>query len=63
MKSADNEGVVQNRLQVHLIHVFLVAPLGACHVAQPLANQYQRGVPSGKRHPHAGVRIEVSLMT
>ena len=29
MKSAGNEGGVQRRLQVHHVHVFLVAPLGA----------------------------------
>ena len=29
MKSAGNEGVIQSRLQVLHVHVFLVAPLGA----------------------------------
>ena len=33
LKSAGNEGVVQSRLQVLHVHVFLVAPLGARHVA------------------------------
>ena len=30
MKSAGNRGVVQSRLQVLHVHVFLVAPLGTC---------------------------------
>ena len=33
LKSAGNRGVVQSRLQVLHVHVFLVAPLGTCHVA------------------------------
>ena len=37
MKSAGNRGVVHDRLQVLHVHVFLIAPLGARHVAQPRA--------------------------
>ena len=44
MKSAGNRGVVQSRLQVLHVHVFLVAPLGYCHMAQPRADQHQGGV-------------------
>ena len=33
MKSADNRGVVQSRLQMLHIHVFLAAPLGTRHKA------------------------------
>ena len=33
LKSAGNRGIVHGRLQVLHVHVFLVAPLGACHVA------------------------------
>ncbi len=40
MKSAGNRGVVQSRLQVLHVHVFLVAPLGARHVAEPGADQH-----------------------
>ena len=32
LKSAGNRGVVQSRLQVLHVHVFLVAPLGARHM-------------------------------
>ena len=34
LKSAGNRGVVQSRLQVLHVHVFLVAPLGTCHMAK-----------------------------
>ena len=51
MKSAGNRGVVQSRLQVLHVHVFLVAPLGACHVAQPRADQHQGGI-SVRERPH-----------
>ena len=33
LKSAGNRGVVQSRLQMLHVHVLLVAPLGAHHVA------------------------------
>ena len=44
MKSAGNRGVVQSRLQVLHVHVFLAAPLGARHVAKSGADQHQGGV-------------------
>ena len=39
LKSAGNRGVVQSCLQVLHVHVFLVAPLGARHMAQPRADR------------------------
>ena len=42
MTSAGNEGVVQSRLQVLHIHIFLAAPLDARHVAQPCADQHHQ---------------------
>ena len=44
MKSTGNRGVVQSRLQVLHIHVFLAAPLGTRHVAKSGADQHQGGV-------------------
>ena len=44
MKSAGNRGVIQSRLQVLHVHVFLVAPLGARHMAEPGADQHQSRV-------------------
>ena len=44
MKSAGNGDVVQSRLQVLHVHVFLVAPLGARHMAEPGTDQHQSRV-------------------
>ena len=41
MKSAGNRGVVQSRLQVLRVHVFLIAPLGAGHMAQQIDQKQQ----------------------
>ena len=54
MKSAGNRGVVQSRLQVLHVHVFLVAPLGARHVAKSGADQHQGRVAVRERPHHAG---------
>ena len=54
MKSAGNEGVIHDRLQVLHVHVFLAAPLGARHVAQPRADQHQGGVAVRESPYHAG---------
>ena len=51
MKSAGNRGVVHDRLQVLHVHVFLVAPLDTCHMAQPGADQHQGGI-SIRERPH-----------
>ena len=52
MKSAGNRGVFQSLLQMLHVHVFLVAPLGASHVAQTGADQHQGGVPVRERPHH-----------
>ena len=44
MTSAGNRDVIQSRLQVLHVHVFLAAPLGARHVAKSGADQHQGGV-------------------
>ena len=62
MKSAGNEGVVHDRLQVLHVHVFLAAPLvGARHMAQPRADQHQGGVAIGKRPHHAGSAADLTV--
>ena len=61
MKSAGNRGVVHDRLQVLHVHVFLVAPLGARHVAQPRADQHQGGVPVRERPHHAGSAADLTV--
>ena len=61
MKSAGNGGVVQSRLQVLHVHVFLVAPLGACHMAQPRADQHQSRVAIGKCPHHASAAADLTV--
>ena len=61
LKSAGNGGVVQSRLQVLHVHVFLVAPLGTRHVAQSGADQHQGGIPIRERahHPRPAADLPV----
>ena len=61
MKSAGNRGVVQSRLQVLHVHVFLVVPLGARHMAQPRADQHQGGVAVRERPHHAGPAADLPV--
>ena len=61
MKSAGNRGVVQSRLQVLHVHVFLVAPLGTCHMAQPRADQHQGGTSVRERPHHAGSAADLTV--
>ena len=61
MKSAGNRGVVHDRLQVLHVHVFLVAPLGARHVAEPGADQHQGGVAVRERPHHAGSAADLTV--
>ena len=61
MKSAGNRGVVQSLLQVLHVHVFLVAPLGARHMAQPRTDQHQGGVAIGKCAHHAGSAADLTV--
>ena len=61
MKSAGNEGVVLSRLQVLHVHVFLAAPLGARHMAQPGADQHQGGVAIGECPHHTGAPADLTV--
>ena len=61
MKSAGNRGVVQSRLQVLHVHVFLVAPLGARHMAEPGADQHQGGVAVRECPHHAGSAADLTV--
>ena len=61
LKSAGNRGVVHSRLQVLHVHVFLVAPLGTCHMAQPRADQHQGGVAVRERPHHAGSAADLTV--
>ena len=44
MKSASNGGVLKGSLQMLHVHVLLVAPLSAGHMAQPGTDQHEGGV-------------------
>ena len=61
MKSAGNRGVVQSRLQVLHVHVFLVAPLGARHMAEPGADQHQGGVAVRERPYHSRPSADLTV--
>ena len=61
LKSAGNRGVAQSRLQVLHVHVFLVAPLGARHVAKPRADQHQGGVAIGECPHHTGASADLTV--
>ena len=54
MTSAGIGGIVHGHLQMLHVHVFLVAPLGARHMAKPRADQHQSGVFVGKCPYHTG---------
>ena len=61
MKSAGNRGVVQSRLQVLHIHVFLVAPLSTSHVAEPGADQHQGGISVRECPHHTGAPANLTV--
>ena len=61
MKSAGNRGVVHDRLQVLHVHVFLVAPLGARHMAEPGADQHQGGVAIRECPHHTGAPADLTV--
>ena len=54
MKSASNKGALKGRLQVLHVHVLLVVPLGASHIAQPGTGQHQGRVSVRERSHHTG---------
>ena len=61
MKSAGNDGVVQRRLQVLHVHIFLVAPQRARYMAKPGADQHQSRVAVRERSHHAGSAADLPV--
>ena len=61
MKSASNRGILNGCLQMLHVHVFLVAPLGARHMAESGADQHQGGVAIGERPHHAGSAADLAV--
>ena len=61
MKSASNGGVLKDRFQVLHIHVLLVTPLGAGHMAQPGTDQHQSRVSVREATYHTGAASELPV--
>ena len=61
MKSAGNRGIAHGRLQRLHVHVFLAAPLGARHMAEPGADQHQGGVAIGECPHHTGAPTDLTV--
>ena len=61
MKSAGNRDVVQIRLQVLHVHVFLVAPLGARHMAESRAVQHQGRISVRECPHHASAAADLTV--
>ena len=64
MKSAGNGGILKGSLQVLHVHVLLVAPLGAGHMAQPGADQHEGrvAVRETSHHPSAAADLPVESL-
>ena len=61
MRSAGNRGVVHDRLQVLHVHVFLAAPPGTRHMAEPGADRHQGGVPVRECPHHTGAPADLTV--
>ena len=61
MESAGDRGVIQRRLQVLHIHVLLVAPLSAGHMAEPGTDQHERGVAVRESAHHSGTAADLPV--
>ena len=59
MKSASNGGVLKCHLQMLHVHVLLVAPLGAGHMAQSGADQHESRVAIRKTAHHTGTAADL----
>ena len=61
MKSASKGGIVKGSLQVLHVHVLLVAPLGASHMAQPGTDQHEGRVAVRKAAYHTSAAADLSV--
>ena len=61
MKSASNRDILNDRLQVLYVHVLLVAPLGASHMAQPGTEQNESGVAIRETAHHTGTATDLPV--
>ena len=61
MKSASDGGVLKSSLQVLHVHVLLVAPLGAGHMAQPGADKHEGRVTIWETAHHTGTAADLPV--
>ena len=61
MKSASNGGIFKGGLQVLHVHVLLVAPLGAGHMAQPGTDQHKGGIAVRETAHHTGTAADLPV--
>ena len=61
MKSVSNGGVLNGSRQVLHVHVLLVAPLGAGHMAQPGTNQHKGRVAVRETAHHTGAAADLPV--
>ena len=61
MKSASKGGILKRSLQVLHIHVRLVAPLGAGHMAQAGTDQHEGGVTIRETTHHTGAAADLPV--
>ena len=61
MKLASNGGILKGCFQVLHIHVFLVAPLGTGHMAQPGTDQHEGRVAIREATYHTGAAANLPV--
>ena len=61
MKSASNGGIINGCLQMLHVHVFLVAPLGASHMAEPGTDQHESRVAVREAANYTGAAADLPV--
>lgn len=61
MKSAGNGGTVEGSLQMLHVHILLVAPLGAGHMAEPGTDQHEGRVAIRESAHHPGAAADLPV--
>ena len=61
MKSASNGGILNVSLQMLHVHILLIAPLSAGHMAQPGTDQHQGRVSVREAAHHTGAAADLPV--
>ena len=61
MKSASNRGILNGCLQMLHVHVFLISPLGASHMAQPGTDKHKGRVAVRETAHHTGAAADLPV--